>query len=168
MFVCKWKGDVGVGCCHYDRFIWRLCQTHSDACQVHFLHPHLLHRRLNLRSHWHEDAMTNMYQSMLLWTSCSGMSISRHYCTIKVWAYYVPVPLTMWLSMWIDEILSVPHVAISVGLRRERAKALCCGAPSLKHSHKIHSHESGQGAEQKEGGLGGSQAYSHCQLKSLV
>lgn len=54
--------------------------------------------------------------------------------------------------------LSLHHVAAQPGLRRERAKALYSGAASLKHSHKIHSHKSGQGAEQEgwEGGwLGG-------------
>lgn len=60
------------------------------------------------------------------------------------------------------------HIAAQAGLRRKRAKALCCSAASLKHSHKIHSHESGQEAEQKGGGFGGSQAHHHCQLKSLV
>lgn len=43
------------------------------------------------------------------------------------------------------------HVAAQAGLTGERAKALYCGAASLKHSHKIHSHKSGQGA----GGVGG-------------
>lgn len=46
------------------------------------------------------------------------------------------------------------HVAAQAGLRGERAKALYCGAASLKHPHNIHSHKSVQGAERGEGGGG--------------